>query len=304
MIEFEKAAVSVLLTIIRALGCIPRPAGIRIGKVIGRLLFVFDKKHRDIAADNLSRAFGWPLESRRVQRTVRQVFNNLGAMLFEIAWANRLDPRDHARYFRITGREHYQRASDKGRGVLLLTAHMGNWELFTIIAHLAGIPANVVYRPLDSRVLDEAVKQIRCRYGTRLIPTTNRRAIVQILNTLKDGGCMAMLMDQNVDYYNGVFVDFFGRRACTNKGMAILALRAEAPVVPVFMVREKGGHRAVVLPEIPLTRTGDKQKDIEINTQKYNQAIESFVRRYPDQWFWVHQRWKTKAYSKWPRESL
>ena len=86
--------------------------------------------------------------------------------------------------------------------------------------------------------------------------------------------------------------------------MAILALRAEAPVVPVFMVREKGGHRAVVLPEIPLTRTGDKQKDIEINTQKYNQAIESFVRRYPDQWFWVHQRWKTKAYSKWPRESL
>jgi len=302
MISIDRFAGPALLGTIRCLGCIPRPVGIWIGKVIGRLLFTFDGKHRDIATENVSRSFGWPNDSRQVRRIVQQVFNNLGTMVFEIAWAHRIDPRQHPRSFKISGGEHYHRAMAKGRGALLLTAHMGNWELFTIVARMAKIPASVVYRPLDSQPLDDAVKSLRCRFGAKLIPTTNRRAIVQILNTLKKGECVAMLMDQNVDYYNGVFVDFFGRSACTNKGMAILALRADAPIIPVFMVREKSGFRAVVLPEIPLTRTGDKQKDLEINTQKINQAIEAVVRRYPDQWFWVHQRWKTRPYCVWPRE--
>ncbi|MCP3954963.1 MAG: lysophospholipid acyltransferase family protein [Desulfobacterales bacterium] len=300
MIDFNRLAGPVLLGAIRVLGCLPRKAGIWIGKMIGGLLLAFDKKHRDIATDNVSRAFGWPPGSKRVRQIVRQAFYNLGAILFEIAWANRLDPQRYPQYFRITGTEHYDRAMAKGRGVLLLTAHMGNWELFTIMAHMAGIPANVVYRPLDSQALDEAVKQIRCRFGAQLIPT--KYAFYKIAKTLKKKACVAMLMDQNVDYYNGVFVDFFGRRACTNRGMAYMALRTETPVVPVFMLRETGGFRAVVRPEIPLTRTGDLQKDIELNTVKYNAAIEAVIRQYPDQWFWVHQRWKTKAYSAWPRE--
>lgn len=299
----DRFAGPALLGAIRVIGCIPHAVGTRIGAVIGRLLYTFDKKHRNIATDNVSRAFGWAPGSHRVQRIVRQVFDNLGTMLFEIAWAHRLDPKQHPQYFRITGSENYYRAMKKKRGALLLTAHMGNWELFTITAHMAKIPANVVYRPLDSQALDDAVKKLRCRFGAKLIPTTNRRAIVQIFNTLKKGECVAMLMDQNVDYYNGVFVDYFGKRACTNKGMAVLALRTGAPVVPVFMVRDAGGFRTEVLPEIPLSKTGDKQKDIEVNTARYNQAIEAFVRRYPDQWFWVHQRWKTRPYCTWPDES-
>jgi KDO2-lipid IV(A) lauroyltransferase len=298
---FNRFAGPALLCIIRVIGCIPRAGGTWIGAVIGRLLYTFDKKHRTIATDNVSRAFGWHPTSKAVQQIVRQVFNNLGTTLFEIAWAHQLDPKHHPQYFRITGSEHYHRAMQKDRGALLLTAHMGNWELFTIIAHMAKIPANVVYRPLDSKVLDDAVKQIRCHYGAQLIPT--KYAFYRIAKTLKKKGCVAMLMDQNVDYYNGVFVDFFGRRACTNRGMAYMALRTGAPVVPVFMLREKRGFRAVVLPEIPLTKTGDIQRDIELNTEKYNQAIEAFIREHPDQWFWVHQRWKTKAYCAWPRES-
>ena len=300
MMAINRLVVPVLLGIIRGLGYLPRSVGIWLGKVIGRLLYILDRKHRDIATDNLSRAFGWLPQSRQVQRIVQQVFNNLGTMLFEIAWANQLDPQDHKRYFRITGREHYQRAADKGRGVLLLTAHMGNWELFSIIAYMAAIPANVVYRPLDSRVFDEIIKQMRCRYGAELIP--NKYAFYHIAKTLKNKACVAMLMDQNVDYYNGVYVDFFGRRACTNRGMAYMAMRTGAPVVPVFMLREEGGFRAKMFPEIPLIRTGDRHKDIELNTAKYNQTIETIIRQYPDQWFWVHQRWKTKAYCFWPRE--
>jgi len=290
-----------MLVAIKALGYIPRPVGIGLGKVIGRLLFTFDKKHRRIATDNVSRAFGRLPQSTAVYTIVRQVFNNLGTMLFEIAWAGGLAPELYAKYFSISGAEHYSRAMKKGKGALLLTAHMGNWELFSIIAHMAGIQANVVYRPLDNQALDDVVKQIRCRFGAELIPT--KRAIFKMVKALKKQECVAMLMDQNVDWYNGVYVDFFGRRACTNKGLAMIALRTGAPVVPVFMLRTDGGYRAEVCPEIPLIRTGDKQKDIELNTEQYNQAIEAIIRKYPDQWFWVHQRWKTKAYCIWPREA-
>ena len=111
---------------------------------------------------------------------------------------------------------------------------------------------------------------------------------------------VALLMDQNVDWYEGVFVDFMGHRACTNKGLAFLALKTEAPVIPVFLIREKKGFKAEFGPEIPTLKTGDKQKDIEANTREYNRVIENVIHRYPDQWFWIHQRWKTKPYQPWP----
>lgn len=115
------------------------------------------------------------------------------------------------------------------------------------------------------------------------------------------GELFVLLLDQSVDCYEGVFVDFFGHRTCTNKGMVLLALKTEAPVVPAFLIREKFGFTGKFLPEIPLTKTGDKTKDLEINTEKYNKVIESVVRQYPEQWFWVHRRWKTRPFSPWPR---
>ena len=302
MLDLETLIGTLARALISGTGLIPKNWGDKLGSIMGNLLFALDGKHRSIALTNLQRALGSELPGAQLRSIARQVFKNLGRMPFEIAWSGRLAPHTFSRHFKISGRENYYRAVAKGKGVLLLTAHMGNWELFPIIASMARIKANVVYRPLDSAPLDDVVKEHRCRFGANLIPTTNRRTIVQILNTLKNNECVVMLMDQNVDYYNGVFVDFFGRSACTNKGMAILARRSGAPVVPIFMVREAGGFRAEVLPEISLTRTGDKQKDIEANTAKFNQAIEGFVRQYPDQWFWVHQRWKTRPYSNWPRE--
>ena len=105
-----------------------------------------------------------------------------------------------------------------------------------------------------------------------------------------------MLLDQNVDWYDGVFVDFFGRPACSNKGLALLALHTGAPVVPVFLVRDRLCFKAEFGPEMRLIQTGDETKDIEANTRHYTKAIESVIRRHPDQWFWVHQRWKTRPY--------
>ncbi|MEA3414638.1 MAG: lysophospholipid acyltransferase family protein, partial [Thermodesulfobacteriota bacterium] len=220
-------------------------------------------------------------------------------IIFEIGWSLRLESKDFQKYFNILGLSNYRNAYEKGRGVLLLTAHIGNWELLSIIMAMAGYPVNVLYRPLDFFPLDQFFVMARGRFGAELIPAA--RSMKKILRSLKYGKAVGMLMDQNVDWYEGVFVDFFGHRACTNKGMALLARRTEASVIPVFLVREKSGFRAEFGSEVPLIKTEDIRKDLESNTQQYNRIIEDFIRQYPDQWFWVHQRWKTKPYCQWPR---
>jgi KDO2-lipid IV(A) lauroyltransferase len=184
--------------------------------------------------------------------------------------------------------------------VLALTAHFGNWELLTVSAALLDIPLGILYRPLDFKPIDRFFVNLRTRFGAKVIP--QKRALREILRSLGGGEIIALLMDQNVDWYEGVFVDFMGRRACTNKGLALIALKSEAPVVPVFMVRRRNGFTTIFLPEIPLIKNGDKTRDIEENTAQYNKVIASFLHQYPEQWFWLHQRWKTRPYHPWPRE--
>ncbi|MBU1696405.1 MAG: lysophospholipid acyltransferase family protein, partial [Proteobacteria bacterium] len=140
----------------------------------------------------------------------------------------------------------------------------------------------------------------RQRFGVTMIPL--RGAAKKIDAILRNKNAVGTLLDQNADWYNGVFVDFFGRSACTNKGMAVLALRTKAPVVPMYIAKTDNTYVVEYLPEIPLQSTGDMIKDIENNTQNYTIAIESMVRKYPDQYFWIHNRWKTRPYSIIPRK--
>ena len=140
-----------------------------------------------------------------------------------------------------------------------------------------------------------------CGFASSPLPFA-KRAARKIDAVLRDKDAVGTLLDQNADWYNGVFVDFFGRPACTNKGMAVLALRTKAVVVPMYIVKVKDHFILEFLPEIPLQSTGDTIKDIEQNTQNYTRAIESMVRKDPDQYFWVHNRWKTRPYSKIPRK--
>ena len=124
----------------------------------------------------------------------------------------------------------------------------------------------------------------------------------EVMKCLKRGELVALLMDQNVGWRKGVFVEFFGHRACTSKGLALLALKTRAPVVPMFLVRVQSSYSVHIGEALPLITTGDRTRDLESNTQQYNAVIESFVRRYPDQWLWVHRRWKTRPYKPWPRK--
>ena len=295
----EKILSAVIDVLFRILGLFPLEWAGVVSRFLGNLLYTFNRKHRTIALSNLKRAFGREMRYHEIEMLGKQVFANLVLIIFEIGWSLRLDKNRLSEYFKIDGLENIRNAYDKGKGILVLTAHFGNWELLSVVGAMIEYPVSPVVRPLDFKPLDRFFINLRSRFGGKIIP--KRRSLRAILRSLDRREIVVLLMDQNMDWYNGVFVDFMGHRACTNSGLALLALKTQAPVVPVFLIRENTGFRAEFGPEIPLIKTGDKRKDVELNTLQYNRIIEDIVRRYPEQWFWVHQRWKTKPYHPWPK---
>lgn len=292
--RFDTIKYNTVLALFALLGSIPAFLSSRLARWLGRLVFRLDRKHRNIVFENLDRAFGHEKSRPEIDAIARRVFENSARMIFEIGWYTRLGLADIPARIQLDGFENFQQALDRGKGLFALTGHMGNWELLAAAATLGNFNAAFVYRPLDSKALDLFFGAQRTRFGAQMIPSA--RAMRKILRHVESGGSVFLLMDQNVDWYEGVFVDFFGHRACTNKGLAIMALKTKAPVVPVFLVREADGYRVVFEKEIPLIDTGDPTRDVEENTRQYNEAIERIIRRYPDQWFWMHQRWKTKPW--------
>jgi KDO2-lipid IV(A) lauroyltransferase len=284
------------------LGSLSRAQARRLSDLLGRLWFQVDFRHRRVALDNLTRAFGREKKPSEIQSIARRMFKNLILILFEIGWSLHLRPQDYDKYFTIKNFYSGSEESQKSKGVLILTGHVGNWELLPTVSAMAGQTANVLYRPMDYDPLERFFAENRTRFGAKLISKDG--SLLRVFKALKRQESVVMLLDQNVGWHKGVFVDFFGRRACTSYGLAFIALKTSAPVVPVFVVRNKDGvsFTAEIGPEITLVKTGDQQKDLEENTQRYNDALEAIIRRHPDQWFWVHRRWKTRPYSHWPRE--
>ncbi len=284
---------------IQLLGRIPRPVARACSDFLGLAWFKFDKRHRTIAQENIEQSFGTSMDGPDLRNMVRRIFKNIAGIIFEIGWAYNLNEKEFSRYFIFKGYEHLEEALKKKKGVLALTCHMGNWELLCQAVSQMGLKNAILYRKLDFEPLEKLLLEIRESYGTKLIPMKGASQKIETL--LAQGQIVGTLLDQNVDWYQGCYVDFFGRKACTNKGLASLILRTGAPVVPMFITRQDGRYIIEFLPEVPLVSTGDKIKDLEINTQNYTSAIESIIRRCPDQWLWVHNRWKTKAAFPWPR---
>jgi KDO2-lipid IV(A) lauroyltransferase len=295
----EKAAYKGIKILFRLLGLIPQKWQRLSADFLGRIIFLTDRRHQRIVIDNLTHAFGGQKNRFEIRTLAKRVFMNLVLIIFEVAWSLSLEEKQLRKYFTIDGRSNIKNAYEKNKGVLALTAHFGNFELLTVIGAMIKNPLSVVVRPLSFKPLDRFFVDLRTRFGAKMIP--KQRSFRAILRSLERKEIVVLLMDQNVDWYEGVFVDFMGRRACTNSGLALLALKTRAPVIPVVLIREKTGFRAEFGPEIPLIETGDKRKDVELNTLQYNRIIEDIVRRYPEQWFWVHQRWKTRPYHPWPK---
>jgi Kdo2-lipid IVA lauroyltransferase/acyltransferase len=257
-----------------------------------RLFYHFVPRQRLIAAYNLRRAFPEKSDDEIV-RISREVYRNLGIVSAEFFDIPRITKENTGGLVEAEGLEHCRKALEKGRGVLFFTAHFGNWELAAAAVSLLVKPIGVIYRPLDSAFLDHIVLGVRSATGN--IPIPKERAMRPMLRHLKQNGILGILIDQNVAWYEGVFVEYFGRPACTTDGLALLALHTGAPVLPGFMVRlPDGRYRLVLGPEVEVIDTGDHEADRIANTQRFTKIIEEFVRRYPEQWLWIHQRWKTQ----------
>ena len=259
---------------------------------LSRLFYLLVPRQRLIAAYSLRRAFPEKSDDE-ILRIVRDVYRNMGIMAAEFFDVPRLTKENIGKFVEAEGLEHYLRALEKGRGVLFFTGHFGNWELSAAAGALLMKPAVVIYRKLDSALLEHLVLRVRSAAGNILL--SKEHAMRALIRSLKRNEIVGILIDQNVAWYEGVFVDFFGRPACTTNGLALLALHTGAPVLPGYMIRlPDGRYRLVIGPEVELTRTGDRDADVLTNTQRFTKVIEEAVRRYPDQWFWVHQRWKTQ----------
>lgn len=279
-----------------ALGLLPRGVALRVGASVGDLLYLLDRPHRRVALLNLEIAFPHKTEVER-RRILRRSCRNLGRLAGEVSHLWKSEPQAAERYVEIDQPEVWERdvAVARERGAVLLTGHFGNWELLCYCKGLLGIPATLVYRPMRNRLVDEAIVAFRSRAGTRSI--AKKSAARGALRVLRRRELLAILGDQNQPRREGVFVEFFGKKASSTPGPARLAMLTGAPVYPVLLVRqgESERHRLVILPEVKMVDTGDKVADVVTNTQRCSLAIEEMVRTYPEQWVWFHKRWRTQG---------
>lgn len=280
---------------LRVLNLVPLRLRMRVFAGLGILLYYLDARHRRIAQRNLALALDHESGMDRA-RISRAVFKNLGRVLGEFSFTPSLNARNISDYVFLSGLENFQRAYEKGRGVLFLTAHFGNWEwMAAAFPLLVGSKCHVVVRPLDNPFLDGIVERLRRSTGNETIP--KQKSMARILRLLRQKEVVGILLDQNMAWQEGVFVEFFGELACTNTGMALLALKTGTPVLPAFNIRQPDGrYRIVIEPEVPLIETGDKDLDVEKNTELFTRIIERHVRAQPDHWLWLHQRWKTRPW--------
>ena len=278
---------------IKILGLLPRPLARAIGITLGLTVYAVHRRLRATGLRNLTLAFPeMPVHERR--RIVRGQFISLGRQLAEVCLFPRCTRENISSVVVYHGFENFQRAYARGKGVLFLTGHLGAWELSAFAHSLQGHPLSIVMRSLDNPYIDALLQRYRTMHGNR---TVDKDDFVRgLLSAMKAGETVGILMDTNMTPPQGVFVDFFGIPACTASGLARIALHTHAAVVPGFTVWDSKLRKYILRfdPALELIRTGDDQTDIIANTAKFTKVIEDFIRLYPDQWLWVHRRWKTR----------
>lgn len=272
---------------------LPLPLALRFGKGMGRLFYYLDRRHREITKQNLRVSLEKGLSDAELARIAISCFENLGLSLTEMVRAEKMAVSEIMKNITIEGMEHYKDAIRQGKGVVLLGAHFGSWELLGIIISIIFQKGYVVARKLDNPFVERKLGRIRSSKGN--LTLNKNDAFWEMIRLLKKGEIVGVLMDQNVSRREGVFVPFFGQPACTNKGLAMILLKTGTPAVPIFMVRRPDGtHRVEIKPAVSLIHTGNLKSDIRENTAQITRSIEDMVRKHPEQWFWMHRRWKTK----------
>ncbi|MGC1618470.1 MAG: lysophospholipid acyltransferase family protein [Candidatus Acidiferrum sp.] len=286
----EYAAVWLIL---KKLGILPRRISRGYAAFVARLVFSLQPKLKKTAEYNLRLAFpDWTAAQRK--DATRKMVRNFGWMAAEFAHFPRLTKENIEKVVILEGHENFLEGQRRGKGVLYLTGHIGAWELSSFAHALYGYPLHYMARPLDNQRLDALVNRYRRASGNR--PVFKNESARVVLKILKDSGTVGILADQNTMPAEGVFVDFFGKFACTTTGLARVALHTDAAVVPGYAYWDETiqKYRLRFEPPVELVRTDDTEGDVLENTQRFTKIIEEIIRKHPDQWVWVHQRWKNR----------
>jgi KDO2-lipid IV(A) lauroyltransferase len=272
---------------------LPRKVARAVGAAIGAIAFRVLGRLRRVGLRNLELAFPEMTAADR-ESTLRSEYRNLGLLLAEFCKMPGYTAATASRFIRYEGLENYLTARDRGKGVLVLTGHLGAWELSSFYHSLMGMPMGMVIRRLDNPLVDAFVNRIRCLHGNRVIHKDDfARGLIA---SMRAGETVGILMDTNMTPPQGVFVPFFGVPACTASGMARIAAKTGAAVVPGFLLWEESEQKYVLHfgEELQVVRTGDAEQDALANTASFTAAIERYIRQYPEQWLWLHRRWKTR----------
>jgi Kdo2-lipid IVA lauroyltransferase/acyltransferase len=284
---------------LKLLGGLPRPVARAAGVAVAALAYRLRPPLVWAAHFNLGLAFpDWSQEQRR--RVLRGLIRQVGWMAAEFARFPKYNRESVARIVVVDGFENFAGALARGKGVLFLTAHLSAWELAPFAQALFGYPLHFLTRPIENARVNALVNRYRCLSGNQ--PIDKNQSARAVLNILRGGGTVGLLIDHNASLEEGVFVDFFGVPACTTAGLARLALHTDAAVVPGFLSWDPGlrKYRLQFEPPVEITRTGDEQADVRENTARFTGVVEQVVRRYPEQWLWVHKRWKTRPPGEMP----
>jgi len=275
-----------------ALGRLPGPIASWLGCRLGDVLSVVLPGRRRRALANLGRAFP-ELSARDRQRLCRGFYHHLGQMVIELCGLLTWPLERTLSAITVDGREHLEAVMATTGRALLLTAHIGNWELLAVAHRLTGFQLAIVVRPLDSGLLDVLARFWRAKTGVELID--KRGATRPVLAALRRGNIVGVLLDQNAARREAVFVPFFGVPASTSRSLAVLSLRTRTPILPVFIRREGWGrHRAIIHPPLPDSGPNAAPRAVVELTMHCTAAIEAAIREAPEQWFWMHDRWRTR----------
>ncbi len=270
----------------------PLPAAVKFGEWCGRRMIFWSWRSFRTGVDNLLQAF--PGMSRAAAEALAtRVYEHFGRATVEVALGDRLlKPSTFGDHIVLRGEDNLRDVMGAGKGAIFVTAHLGPWEIFGLLARHYGVSWTSVYRPMKNPYIDRSMLRYRAAHGQTLIPKYG--AAPALLRVLRGGGYIALLVDQHAKN-EGLWVPFFGRPASTTPAPALLALRTGAPIVTGYARRLPGLYRFEVLCEEPLfvRATGSRSADVRNATIEINRRLESYIRRFPDQWLWMHRRWRT-----------
>jgi Kdo2-lipid IVA lauroyltransferase/acyltransferase len=284
---------------VKLLSLPPRSIARSMGAFIGRLALLLTPRLAGVGDLNLRLAFPEKSAAER-QQILRKLYRNLGWLLAEFCQMPRYTPETTRSFIRYEGLQHYLAARDEGKGVLILTGHLGAWELSSFYHSLMGYPMSIVIRRLDNPLVDSLVNHIRCLHGNQVLHKDDFAR--GLLASMRRGETVGILMDTNMTPPQGSFVNFFGQPACTGSGLARIAMKTGARVLPGFLLWQEATQQYVLRFGAPLclAASGDVEADVLANTALFTKVIEDYIRQYPDQWLWVHRRWKTRPQGEAP----